>query len=121
MFVTVCFVFLFFLTRKSDFLNSKYYKDKFSFTTFGSLTSSNNILFTTELNSHGKVIISCSNFCREDRRCIGIEVCRIKEELFRCRACCSWMKTNKQQFISDDNCKYLIKVCLFHSFYLESS
>lgn len=121
MFVTVCFVFLFFLTRKADFLNSKYYKDKFSFTTFGSLTSSNNILFTTELNSHGKVIISCSNFCREDRRCIGIEVCRIKEELFRCGACCSWMKTNKQKFISDDNCKYLIKVCLFLSFYLESS
>lgn len=63
MFVIVCFVFLFFLIRKLDFLNFKYYKDKFSFIIFGFLISSNNIFFIMEFNLYGKVIISCFNFC----------------------------------------------------------
>lgn len=110
---------IFLLSVSAEFLNSKYNHNRFSFATFGSLTSNNNILFITEQNLHSRVILNCSNFCRKDRRCIGMEVCRIKEELFRCRACCSWMITNKQQFISADNCKYLKKVCLFYALNLQ--
>lgn len=112
-------IFLLSFSEKAEFLNSKYNHNRFSFATFGSLTSNNNILFITEQNLHSRVILNCSNFCRKDRRCIGMEVCRIKEELFRCRACCSWMITNKQQFISADNCKYLKKVCLCYALNLQ--
>lgn len=80
---------------------------------YGHLTNiSSEVLFTGEDNSRGKAIIKCFNYCRGDQRCIGMEVCKIKEDRHRCRACCAWMITNKDQFTPTENCTYLQIVLL---------
>lgn len=86
---------------------------RFYLHSYGHLANNNSeVLFTGEDTSRGKAIIKCFNYCRGDRRCIGMEVCKIAEDLHRCRACCAWMITNKEQFTATRNCTYLQMVIL---------
>lgn len=86
---------------------------RFYLHSYGHLANNNSeVLFTGEDTSRGKAIIKCFNYCRGDRRCIGMEVCKIAENLHRCRACCAWMITNKEQFTATRNCTYFQMVIL---------
>lgn len=89
-------------------LTSRCDEMRFYLHSYGHLTNNNSeVLFTGEDNSRGKAIIKCFNYCRGDRRCIGLEVCKIAEDLHRCRACCAWMITNKERFTASWNCTYM--------------
>lgn len=94
-------------------LTSRCEEMRFYLHSYGHLTNNNSeVLFTGEDNSRGKAIIKCFNYCRGDRRCIGMEVCKIAEDLHRCRACCAWMITIKERFTATRNCTYLQMVIL---------
>lgn len=63
-------------------LTSKCEEMRFYLHSYGHLTNNNSeVLFTGEDTSRGKAIIKCFNYCRGDRRCIGMEVCKIAEDL----------------------------------------
>ena len=50
--------------------------------------------------------ISYINFCSDDQRCIGIELCKMKDELFNCRVCCEWKKLGNRAE-AQPGCKYM--------------
>lgn len=100
-------------TTTTEVFTSRCEEMRFYLHSYGHLTNiSSEVLFTGEDNLRGKAIIKCFNYYRGDRRCIGMEVCKIREDLHRCRVCCAWMITNKEQFTPTENCTYLQMVFL---------
>jgi hypothetical protein len=79
----------------------------------GSLSNELNVLFAAEGHTLISTARSCSNLCKGDRRCIGLEICKIREDLYRCRACCNWKKLGKEKAnINLDNCGFFQQVCM---------
>ncbi|XP_056001777.1 uncharacterized protein LOC125667550 [Ostrea edulis] len=63
-------------------------------------------IFSANGTSFGNAMHKCINFCYEDQRCIGVEVCELNPELFKCRVCCEWMKLGNHTE-TQPGCKYL--------------
>lgn len=107
--ITLIFIF----ATTTGVLTSRCEEMRFYLHSYGQLTNiSSEVLFTGEDNSRGKAIIKCFNYCRGDQRCSGMEVCKITEDRHRCRACCAWMITKREQFTPTENCTYLQMVLL---------
>lgn len=89
-------------------VNKQCYQRQFRLKSFGSLTSAYKVLFSGVGGNFPAALRECTEFCRGDRRCIGMEVCRIREDLYRCRACCEWMKLGANAELTNDMvaCKY---------------
>ena len=53
----------------------------------------------------------CLFLCERNQQCIGVEICKIKEGLFRCQACCEWKKVKKYTtLLGASNCTYYEQV-----------
>lgn len=94
-------------------LYKPYYQRQFRLKSFGSLTSAYKVLFSSDGSTVSASLRECTEFCREDRRCIGMEVCPISNHMFRCRACCEWMKVGEKPELTNDKvaCRYFEMVC----------
>lgn len=97
---------------KAD-VNKQCSQRQFRLKSIGLLTDAYKVLFSGYGGSFHAALRECSEFCLGDRRCIGIEVCRIRADLYRCRACCEWMKLGEKTEISNYMvaCKYYEMVC----------
>uniref|UniRef100_A0A8W8J7F7 Fucolectin tachylectin-4 pentraxin-1 domain-containing protein n=1 Tax=Magallana gigas TaxID=29159 RepID=A0A8W8J7F7_MAGGI len=86
----------------------EHYQRQFSLKSFGFPTSAYKPLFSGKGRSFPAALRECTEFCRGDRRCIGMEVCQIREDLYRCRACCEWMKLGEKTEPTNNMaaCKY---------------
>ncbi|XP_061186213.1 uncharacterized protein LOC133194228 [Saccostrea echinata] len=89
--------------------NFHFYHRQFCLKAYGSLTDNFKVLFSAEATTYSSVLNKCANFCRGDRRCIGMELCTIREDLYRCRVCCEWLRlTEKTSLFKDSKeCKYM--------------
>lgn len=99
--------------------NVHVYKRQFKLKSHDSLSTNYKILYTGNGKTFSETIHQCARFCSGDRRCVGIEVCQISEILYRCRACCEWIKLEEGS-VTDGNasqCKYLEMVGTWHNFY----
>ena len=69
------------------------------------------VLFSGEGKSFITAVNQCSKFCRRDRRCIGMELCKITEDRIRCRVCCK-TKMEEEGIPSNntDRCRYMAMV-----------
>lgn len=116
-FLYICYLCYVTLLSKAE-VNKLYYQQQFRLKSFGSLTSAYKPLFTGDGGSFSAALRVCTEFCRGDRRCIGMEVCQIRENLYRCRACCEWIKLGEKAELTNDMaaCKYYEMVCLLHFF-----
>ncbi|XP_062596257.1 uncharacterized protein LOC134257681 [Saccostrea cucullata] len=86
------------------------YQGQFSTEFLGSLSDELSLLLTTEGSSFTSVALNCIYKCNGDGRCIGLEICKIREDLYQCRACCFWMKLGKENSNKNlTNCRYLRK------------
>ncbi|XP_048741964.2 uncharacterized protein LOC125655639 [Ostrea edulis] len=84
-----------------------YYHAEFRLKAFGKLSNNNyRTIFSAVGATFAESINSCSKFCSEDQRCIGIETCQIREDLFQCRVCCEWKKMGNN-VDKQPGCKYL--------------
>ena len=105
----VCLLF-FSLFSKAE-LVVKHYQRQFKLKFFGSLTNDQEVLFSGEGNTYLTAVNQCSEFCRRDRRCIGMELCKISEDRIRCRVCC---KTKREEegipLNNTDKCRYMAMV-----------
>ena len=54
----------------------KHYQRKFTLKFFGSLTNDEEVLFTGEGKTILTAVNQCSVFCRDDRHCRGMELCK---------------------------------------------
>ena len=100
------------LFPKADLVVKHYhYQRNFKFTSFGSMTNDQEVLFSGEGNTFHDAVKLCAEFCRRDRRCIGMELCKITEERIRCRVCCK-TKTEEEGITSNntDRCRYMAMV-----------
>nr|XP_022301001.1 uncharacterized protein LOC111109209 [Crassostrea virginica] len=90
-------------------LGVNYYQRQFELKFSGSLTSGYEVLFSAEGNTFAAAIHQCSKFCRSDIRCVGMELCRERDDLYRCRACCETITLKDQDLIYNDNndCRYM--------------
>ena len=53
----------------------------------------------------------CFFLCERNQQCIGVEICKVKEGLFRCQACCEWKKVKKYTTLPGaSNCTYYEQV-----------
>ncbi|XP_062603286.1 uncharacterized protein LOC134265058 [Saccostrea cucullata] len=83
-----------------------YYKE-FRLQFYGNLSESNyQTIFSAEGMYYGNTLSMCTDFCTEDLRCIGIEICQVRENWFQCRVCCAWLKTGKNYTSEQPGCKY---------------
>ncbi|XP_061186412.1 uncharacterized protein LOC133194477 [Saccostrea echinata] len=74
----------------------------------GSLSSQLEILFTTQGESFITAATKCTYRCKDIRQCIGFEICKIREDLYQCRACCAWKKLGQERTNNNLNtCRYL--------------
>ena len=89
----------------------KRYQRQFKLKFFGSLTNDEEVLFSGEGKSFITAVNECSEFCRRDRRCIGMELCKITEDRIRCRVCCK-TKMEEEGIHSNNNerCRYMAMV-----------
>lgn len=93
--------------------NSKCNQISFILKAFGYLANRNKVLFTANGKSRGDDINHCSKFCFGDRRCIGMEICKISDGFYLCRACCHLMIKSEEQYLTNSDCRYFQKVCFF--------
>ena len=57
----------------------------------------------------------CFFLCERNQQCIGVEICKVKEDLFRCQACCEWKKEKKYTTQSGaSNCTYYEQVSIVY-------
>lgn len=88
-----------------------HYHRRFNLTIFGSLTNDQEVLFSGEGNNFLTAVKQCSEFCRSDRRCIGMELCKISEDRIRCRACCKTKREDEEIPLNKtDECRYMAMV-----------
>jgi hypothetical protein len=69
-------------------------------------------IFSADGTSYGKTLSKCTNYCVNDQRCVGLELCQIKPDLFRCRVCCEWKKLGNHKD-PQPGCKYLEMVITY--------
>ena len=102
-------VFLFPWFSKAELV--KHYQRQFKLKFFGSLANEEEVLFSGEGKSFITAVNQCSEFCRRDRRCIGMELCKITENRTRCRVCCK-TKMEEEGIPSNntDRCRYMTMV-----------
>lgn len=93
--------------------NSKCNQINFNLKAFGYLANRNKVLFTAKGKSRGDAINHCSKFCFGDRRCIGMEICKISDGFYLCRGCCQLMIKSEEQYLTNSDCRYFQKVCYF--------
>ncbi|XP_062606399.1 fucolectin-like isoform X2 [Saccostrea cucullata] len=75
---------------------------------FGKLSDKySQTIFSSEGKSQMGTLAKCSKFCVNDQRCIGIELCHIREDWFQCRVCCEWKKIGSNYYDDQPHCKYL--------------
>lgn len=67
-------------------------------------------LLSLEEDSYGKALGKCVLYCDNDQRCLGFDLCKIRENLFRCRTCCEWKKIKGFTIGNYSNCKRIEKV-----------
>ena len=105
----VCLLF-FSLFSKAE-LVVKHYQRQFKLKFFGSLTNDQEVLFSGEGNTYLTAVNQCSEFCRRDRRCIGMELCKISEDRIRCRVCCKTKREEEGITLNNtDKCRYMAMV-----------
>ena len=106
--VLTIFPFLMIMFPKVD-LGVNYYQRQFELKFSGSLTSGYEVLFSAEGNTFAAAIHKCSEFCRSDIRCVGMELCRERDDMYRCRACCETITLKDQDMLYNDNsdCRYM--------------
>ncbi|XP_048741965.2 uncharacterized protein LOC125655640 [Ostrea edulis] len=84
-----------------------YYHAEFRLRFFGKLSNNNyQTIFSAVGATFGESMNSCSKFCSKDQRCVGIETCQIRSDLFQCRVCCEWKKMGNN-VDEQPGCKYL--------------
>ncbi|XP_062606401.1 pentraxin fusion protein-like [Saccostrea cucullata] len=84
------------------------YHGEFNLRFYGKLPSKDyQTIFSAENQTFGRTINQCSQFCISDQRCIGIEICQIRQDLFQCRVCCEWKKMGTNNIDEHPGCKYL--------------
>ncbi|XP_062606407.1 fucolectin-like [Saccostrea cucullata] len=84
------------------------YHGEFHLKFFGKLLNKNyQTIFSAEGSTFGRTINKCSQFCVNDQRCIGVEICQIRQDLFQCRVCCEWKKMGTNNIDEHPGCKYL--------------
>ena len=89
----------------------KHYQRKFTLKFFGYLTNDEEVLFTGEGKTILTAVNKCSEFCRDDGRCRGMELCKITEYRVQCRACCKTkMEENGTLSNNTDRCRYMAMV-----------
>lgn len=103
--ITVIFWFDSILTAEAN-SNSKCNQISFNLRIFGYLANRNKIRFTAEGKPRGDAINHCSNLCFGDRRCIGMEICKISDRFYLCRACCQLMIKSEEQYLTNSDCRY---------------
>ena len=78
---------------------------------FGSLTNNEEVLFTGEGETILTAVNQCSKFCRDDRHCRGMELCKITEDRIRCQIC---FKTKREEngtlSNNTERCRYMAMV-----------
>ncbi|XP_062579210.1 uncharacterized protein LOC134241143 [Saccostrea cucullata] len=91
------------------YCNIHYYQGQFNLKAYGSLTENFKVLFSAEGTTLLSAINKCSKFCSGDRRCIGIELCTVREDLYRCRVCCEWLRLTETPYLysNSQECKYM--------------
>ena len=110
------FPFLMTMFPKVD-LGVNYYQRQFELKFSGSLTSGYEVLFSDEGNTFAAAIHQCSKFCHSDIRCVGMELCRERDDMYRCRACCETTTLKDKDLLYNDNsdCRYMEMVRNFFS------
>lgn len=76
---------LFVISLSSAEVNKQCNQRKFRINSSGSLSGAYNaykVLFSGNGGSFHAALRECTEFCWGDRRCIGMEVCRIREDLY---------------------------------------
>ena len=65
-------------------------------------------LFTIEDSSFGKLFHKCFHFCGYYEQCMGFEICKLSESVWRCNACCEWKKVKTYVTLTD------LSTCTFY-------
>lgn len=85
---------------------------------YGSVTENvGGILFSIEEVSLLSATITCISRCQSVRQCIGLEICKIGIDRYRCRACCSWMKDKRTSTTELTSCQYFQMVNIYLCIY----
>nr|XP_022316167.1 uncharacterized protein LOC111119891 [Crassostrea virginica] len=64
-------------------------------------------IFTMEDKTFGLLFHKCFRRCEMNEQCIGLEICKMSEEVFRCQACCKWKKRRDYGFSAgSSDCTY---------------
>ena len=107
--VWLCFSAMIMLVSNVELIT--HFQRYFKLIFFGSLTNDQEVLFSGEGKTFLTAVNQCSEFCRRDRRCIGIELCKITEDRIRCRVCCKTkMEEEGIPSNSTDKCRYMAMV-----------
>ena len=76
-------------------------------------------IFTMEDKTFGLLFHKCFRRCQMNEQCIGLEICKMSEEVFRCQACCKWKKRRNYGFSAgSSDCTYYEQVFLFYNQYI---
>ena len=52
-------------------------------------------IFTTDHITFGVSFQNCLHHCDKNEGCIAFEICKVNENLYRCRGCCEWRRRKK--------------------------
>lgn len=103
------YIYTIFISVSHGLLHQAQYKLQFR----GSLTDHVGILSAVSGPSFSSAMVNYVNKYRYDRRLSGVEICKIRVELYQCRACCSWKKLGIEQSGNHtDSCVYFQMVCM---------
>ena len=101
---------LFSMFPKAEFV-VKQYQRKFKLKFFGSLTNDEEVLFTGEGKTILTAVNQCSVFCRDDRHCRGMELCKITEDRIQCQICCKTKREENGTLSNNtERCRYMAMV-----------
>lgn len=74
-------------------------------------------LFTMEDTAYGVLFHKCFHYCQQSQNCIGFEICKGAEGLFRCHACCEWKKRRHHGLLEGPSfCRYFEQVSFQNMF-----
>ena len=74
-------------------------------------------IFTMEDKTFGLLFHKCFRRCEMNEQCIGLEICKMSEDVFRCQACCKWKKRRNYGFSAgSSDCTYYEQVSLYIHF-----
>ena len=73
--------------------------------------------FTMEDTVYGVLFHKCFHYCQQSQNCIGFEICKVAEGLFRCHACCEWKKRRYHGLLESPSfCRYFEQVSFQNMF-----